>query len=213
MIKDSAMRSTENCQSGVYRPRRYLLTRNEAAFFRVLSVVLDRTYLISCKVRIADIITCDDRAWHKGAANRIAQKHVDFVISRADSSRIVAAIELDDQSHRRPERQERDHFVNALFRQMSIRLIRISARWRYNQEAVAAIFVRAGLTVTGKPGFGPIPKPDQSLRPQCHRPFERKSKENSTRETPRDPAGERFGRGTIPRKGTRRSISRHARIR
>jgi hypothetical protein len=142
------MRSAENAQSSVYRPRRYLLTRNEAAFFRVLAVLIDYPYLISCKVRLADLITCDDRDWHKGAANRIAQKHVDFVITRADSSRIVAAIELDDSSHRSPDRRDRDQFVNGLFRQMAIRLIRIPARWNYDQDAVAAILLEAGLTVS-----------------------------------------------------------------
>lgn len=155
MIDHGFMRSAENRQSTVYRPRRYLLTRNEAAFFRVLATLIDYPYLVSCKVRLADLITCDDRDWHKGAANRIAQKHVDFVITRADSSRIVAAIELDDSSHRNPERRERDQFVNGLFRQMSIRLIRIPAKWNYDQDDVAAILIQAGLTVTdGNDPFG-----------------------------------------------------------
>ena len=65
--------------SAIFRPRHFLLTMNEAAFFRVLAAAIGDRYLISCKVRLADIITCGDRDWQRGHANRIAQKHVDFI--------------------------------------------------------------------------------------------------------------------------------------
>ena len=100
-------------QRQTYRPRRYLLTRNEAAFFRVLVSLVGGRYQISCKVRLADIVTCSDRDWNRGHGNRIAQKHLDFVLSCPTSSRIVAAIELDDRSHRKPERRERDLFLES----------------------------------------------------------------------------------------------------
>ena len=131
----------------IYRPRRYLLTRTEAAFFQVLTPLLAGRYVISCKVRLADIITCADRDWKRGHANRIAQKHVDFVVSSAESSRIVAAIELDDRSHRRPERRERDAFVDWLFGQMGVSLIRVPACWEYDGKTVARQLVSGGLYV------------------------------------------------------------------
>src|SRR5439155_4165307 len=106
----------------LYRPRHYLLTKNEAAFFRVLKTLVADCYQISCKVRLADLVTFEDAAWKRGHANRISQKHIDFVVSCANSSRIVAAIELDDSSHRRPERRARDALVNRLFRQIGLRL-------------------------------------------------------------------------------------------
>ena len=81
-----------------YRPRRYLLTKNETAFFQILSALVPECYRISCKVRLADLVTAD-RDGSLSHANRISQKHVDFVVSDAESSRIVAAIELDDASH------------------------------------------------------------------------------------------------------------------
>jgi hypothetical protein len=118
---------------------------NEAAFFRVLTEVVGDRYLISCKVRLADIITCADRDWQRGHANRIAQKHVDFVVTHVMSSRILAAIELDDRSHMRPERRLRDAFMNDLFRQMHIRLIRVPASWQYDAGIIAEFLARAGL--------------------------------------------------------------------
>ena len=119
-----------------FRARPYLLTRNETAFFRVLATVIGHRYLISCKVRLADIVTCDEQDWRRGHANRIAQKHIDFVIADIESSRIIAAIELDDRSHDRPDRQERDEFINALFLHLDIRLIRFPAAWRYSRQSV-----------------------------------------------------------------------------
>ena len=134
--------------NAIFRPRPFLLTRNEAAFFRVLAAVVADRYLISCKVRLADIITCSDRDWRRGHANRIAQKHVDFILTHVTSSRIVGAIELDDLSHLQPERHVRDRFVNDLFRQMRVRLIRIPASWEYDRATVSDFLIRAGLEVT-----------------------------------------------------------------
>lgn len=130
-----------------FHPRQYLLSRNEVAFLRVLVLLVGHRYLISCKVRLADIINCSDADWKRGHANRIAQKHVDFVVSCARSSRIVAAIELDDLSHQRPDRRERDQFVNRLFSQMRVRLIRVPARWEYDRDGIANYFSEAGLNL------------------------------------------------------------------
>ena len=156
MVRVKNHRSTSNprrirrqrSRGTIFRPRPFLLTRNEAAFFNVLSAVVGHHYLISCKVRLADLVTCAERDWRRGHANRIAQKHVDFVVTHVASSRIVAAIELDDRTHAKPERRLRDAFLNDLFRQMRIRLIRVPASWRYDPETVAGYLTRAGLKVS-----------------------------------------------------------------
>lgn len=144
--------------SATFRPRHFLLTKNEAAFFRVLTAVLGNRYVVSCKVRLADIITCADPDWRRGHANRISQKHVDFVVSDPDSSRIVAVIELDDRSHRRLERRKRDAFVNDLFRQMQVRLIRIPARWDYDLKSLAARLAHGGLCACLEKEPGQVPE-------------------------------------------------------
>jgi hypothetical protein len=94
---------------------------------------------------LADLVNCSDRDWQRGAANRISQKHVDFVLSCPRSSRIVAAIELDDCSHERSERRRRDNFVNGLFWQMQVRLIRIPAQTTYDNSTLIDHFAKAGL--------------------------------------------------------------------
>jgi hypothetical protein len=131
--------------TSAYRPRRYLLSHNEAAFFRVLVSLIGNRYQISCKVRLADIVTCSDRDWNRGHGNRIAQKHLDFVLSCPMSSRIVAAIELDDRSHRNRLRQERDLFLNHLCSRMAVPLLRVPACWEYDRDRVATHFDMAGI--------------------------------------------------------------------
>ena len=128
-----------------YRPRHFLLTKNEAAFFRVLKTLVADRYQVSCKVRLADIATCDEADWNRGHANRISQKHIDFVLNCPEFSRIVAAIELDDSSHEAPERRSRDAFLNRLFWQIGVRLIRVPAKWDYDFDAVAGQLAKAGL--------------------------------------------------------------------
>ncbi len=152
-------------QGAAYRPRRYLLTKNEAAFFRVLTTLVGDRYLVSCKVRLADIITCSQRNWQRGHGNRVAQKHIDFLVSYADSSRIVTAIELDDRSHDRPERRKRDAFVNHLFRKMGVPLIRIPASWNYDRKLVAPFLRQAGITVRLEIDPGSISRKPTNLPP------------------------------------------------
>lgn len=150
--------------SGAFTPRRFLLTRNEAAFFQVLTTVLGDHYLVSCKVRLADIITCSDFDWKRGYANRISQKHVDFVVSSAKTSRIVAAIELDDRSHQRRERRMRDAFVNQLFRNVRVHLIRMPARWDYDEDLVTRYLTDGGLLLENEIDSGSTSQKPWNLR-------------------------------------------------
>ena len=151
-------------ESRAFTPRRFLLTQNEAAFFRALTTVVADRYRISCKVRLADVITCSDHDWKRGYANRISQKHIDFVVSCPTSSRIVAGIELDDRSHRRRERHRRDAFVNRLFRIARVHLIRVPARWDYDEEVVARYLINGGLPLTNEIDCGSISQKPFNLR-------------------------------------------------
>ena len=162
--RQSSLRRKGTSQNG-YRPRRFLLTRNEACFFKTLVALIGHRYAISCKVRLADIITCSEEGWRYGTANRISQKHIDFVLSCPRSSRIVAAVELDDRSHRRPERERRDAFVNRLFQNMRVRLIRVPASWTYDEQVVKDILADSGIVLEQEIDHGSIsPKPNNLRR-------------------------------------------------
>ncbi|MEZ6107129.1 MAG: DUF2726 domain-containing protein [Pirellulaceae bacterium] len=89
-----------------YSRRGHLVTRNELKFFRALKHAVKDRWHIMAMVRIADLLqvrsgTPKSISWF----NRIACKHVDFVLCDPDSLEPRLAIELDDDSHRRPDRQ------------------------------------------------------------------------------------------------------------
>lgn len=84
------------------------------------------------QVRLADIVNVQsgDRAAWRSAFNRIACKSVDFVVMHLETGTPIMVIELDDRSHSRSDRQERDALVNEVLRQASIPLVRFKPSGR-----------------------------------------------------------------------------------
>jgi hypothetical protein len=121
-----------------YFTREALLTRGELAFFWSLRRAIAARCLIMCKVRLADAVTCSERAWRSGGGNAIAQKHLDFVLCDSHSTRLLLAIELDDRSHSQPHRRRRDRFVERALDEAGIRLVRFRASSRYCPDEVRA---------------------------------------------------------------------------
>jgi hypothetical protein len=72
------------------------------------------------------------------ARNRIDRKHVDFVLADDLSLQPLCGIELDDRSHQRPDRRERDRFVEAVFAATGLPLVRVPLRADYDPDKLAA---------------------------------------------------------------------------
>lgn len=56
--------------------------------------------------------------------NKIASKSIDFVLVDKKNCRIKLCIELDDNTHKKEKRIERDNFINKLFKDLEIDLLR-----------------------------------------------------------------------------------------
>ena len=69
---------------------------------------------------------------------RIAQKHLDFLLCDPKSMRPIVGIELDDASHARQDRQERDAFVDRVFQAAGLPLIHIPAKGSYSPGELSA---------------------------------------------------------------------------
>lgn len=120
-----------------YRLRDDFLSHAERSFYGVLvSVVADQA-VICPKVRLSDVLYVVNRRDNVGHANRIDRKHVDFLLCRPDTMQPILAVELDDSSHNRPDREERDALVDAAFQAAGLQLIRFTARRQYSQQDVA----------------------------------------------------------------------------
>lgn len=103
---------------------KYLLTRNEWHEYKKLKEYAANKGLQVCpKVRLLDIVEP-----RKGDPNymsylgRIKSKHVDFVICDQDLH-IKAILELDDNSHDRADRQNRDQLVDGILQDVGYTVI------------------------------------------------------------------------------------------
>jgi very-short-patch-repair endonuclease len=62
------------------------------------------------------------------ALNPVIGKSVDFVICHRSTLDPVMAIEVDDRSHQAPARRRRDAFVDKLFAEVGLPLMRVKAQ-------------------------------------------------------------------------------------
>lgn len=126
-------------------PVRSLLTPAEQRFYEALDATIDGRFVILSKVRVADLffITSSNSSARLRVFRSIASKHVDFVLAEPADLHPVAAIELDDSSHDRSDRRQRDQLLDELFEKAGLPLIRFRAAARYNlrkiEEEVEAI--------------------------------------------------------------------------
>ena len=124
-----------------------LLTRREYAFFKALQPIAIKYNLMICpKIRLADLVSVpkgikDYTKWF----NYIKSKHVDFTICNIDLN-VKLVIELDDQTHERPDRQKRDDFVDRVFKQVNIKILHIN---QWGSELEQIIINELNITPTG----------------------------------------------------------------
>ena len=116
--------------SYTYRRAGSLLTPTEAEFYRTLREAVGPMADIQCKVRLADLLIALEG--NRGAFNKVSQKHVDFVLCERGTLRPLVAVELDDPSHQRPDRQARDQFVDSAYRSAGLAIVHIQTQEQYN---------------------------------------------------------------------------------
>lgn len=113
-----------------YTKREYLLTETELKFYKLLKKITDEMNLTICpQVTLYEILQNKD---YKDF-NKIQSKSIDFVITEPNL-KIKLCIELDDQSHYKNKRIQRDIFINKLFNDLNIKLLRIPVQNFYNLD-------------------------------------------------------------------------------
>jgi len=107
---------------------KFLLSKNEYyAFKKLQSIALSHDLFIFPKVRVLDLIEpIKGQRHYKTYLYKIQSKHVDFVICDKKLS-ITCIIELDDNSHNREDRKERDRFLDEVFNSVGYSIIHTKA--------------------------------------------------------------------------------------
>lgn len=114
-----------------YGLRDDFLTPCEFSFHQVLRSTLASEATIAVKVRLSDLLYVRERYKNQAALNRIHMKHVDFVVCDTSTMKPRLGIELDDSSHERRERQDRDDLVDRAFKAAGLPLLRVKAAGSY----------------------------------------------------------------------------------
>lgn len=116
-----------------------LFSPAERSFLGVLEQAVGSRYRVFGKVRLGDIVK-PAKALTKSKAtaghNKINQKHVDFVVCAASDLAVFGVIELDDKSHERGDRVERDNLVDQALGGAKIPVVHFSAKRAYSVQEV-----------------------------------------------------------------------------
>jgi hypothetical protein len=127
-------RVSGNEEKPAFERRGPLVTEAELRFYRVLQAAVGGSWSVFAMVRLADLVKVREgiagaQAWR----NKTFGKHIDFVLCDNDSLQVCLAIELDDSSHARPDRQQRDAFVNESLASAGLPLLRVPVTQNYDK--------------------------------------------------------------------------------
>lgn len=160
-----------------YHVRDDFLSSTELSFYHVLRTAVDERAVICPKVSLGDLFftKSGDYRINTSYNNRIARKHVDFLLCDCQSMEPLVGIELDDSSHGRAARHRRDDFVDRVFAAAGLPLYRQRAQLNYDTRdlvsALQSVLSKAQQSAgQGSAGPSPVPAPDMGeARPACPR--------------------------------------------
>lgn len=124
-----------------YIPKEYITTINELKLYKILlEIAKELNLILMCQVSLYSIIRTKNK--NDKFFNKIRSKSIDFVLVTENDCKIKLCIELDDKTHNNLDKIERDKFINQLFEQLEINLLRIKSKKQYNKEEIKNTIIR-----------------------------------------------------------------------
>lgn len=110
---------------GVYQKRRLFSANEQAAFYKLQEIAEQYGLILFVKVRLLDLLEpIKGQPQYMTLLYKVQAKHVDFVL--CDQKLVVKyIIELDDSSHDRPDRIERDRFVDTVLKDVGYKILHV----------------------------------------------------------------------------------------
>lgn len=169
--------SSEKPAALPYRLRDDFLSPAELSFYRVLVPAAGPGVTVCPKVRLADVLFVTRPSENRSYLNRIIAKHIDFVLCDSSTMQPILVVELDDASHQRSRRQERDAFLDRAVAAAKLPILRVRAQQDYAVGALADQ-LRPLLTPPSQPQGSPAavvasgreaeaPRPSAAGPPNC----------------------------------------------
>ena len=132
-----------------YEQQDAFLSPAELAFYQVLDQLVGEYIAIRPKPAVREILRVRPqvRRDRQKYFNWISQKHVDFVLCDRATMQVLCAVELDDSSHRRSDRRQRDAFMDKAFRKAKLPLFHIPCKRSYGAGELGELcdFLTQGL--------------------------------------------------------------------
>jgi len=121
-----------------YKSKKFFLSPAEHKFYDTLISAIGHSYYVFSQVHLPTIV--DSRVvgqnW-RGAFRHIDEKSVDFVLCDKAYISPKLVIELDDSSHLRPDRQERDREVERILKDAGLPLLRMKVQSLFSPVEIA----------------------------------------------------------------------------
>lgn len=117
-----------------------LLSENEKQWFALIKTALPNAHLLG-QVALNQLVKAEGKNW-RAAKNKIGPRSIDFVLLNNEFA-VALAIEIDDRSHKRKDRQADDEKKANALRQAGIPLLRIPATPLLSGDEVKARVVEA----------------------------------------------------------------------
>ncbi|HUI06391.1 MAG TPA: DUF2726 domain-containing protein [Verrucomicrobiae bacterium] len=137
-LKSALGRKTSAPDKLPYRKKDYLLTATERSFYDVLRGIAGDQLEVFAKVRLLDLLYLpkgtENRQSHN---NRVMSKHVDFLLCDREKLSPLLVIELDDSSHERDDRAQRDAFVDEALGAAGLPILHVTAKRSYAPNELA----------------------------------------------------------------------------
>lgn len=133
-------RRISNKKAYKYTAKTKLMSATEANFFMKLSKTVQERYYVFPQVHLSALLDhkIKGQSW-KPAFSHINSKSVDYVLCDKANLRPIYAIELDDKSHERSDRQERDMEVERIFNEAKLPLVRFQNKDVSENEIIQAL--------------------------------------------------------------------------
>ena len=137
IFKESGFGSEEKLP---YKKKKYLMTKVEHDFFKVLQQVVNNKYYIVPQVQLSKLVGIDRyEKYKKTYLNKIDRKSVDFVLFDKEYFSPIMIIELDDNSHEREDRKTRDGFVDSVVEKIGMPIKHIKTSYSYNFQEIQSL--------------------------------------------------------------------------
>jgi len=123
-----------------YTAKSLPMTRTEAEFFDVLNEAVQDRYFVFPQIHLSAVLSPAVKGQDWGYAFRhINGKSVDYVLCDKETLRPTYAIELDDYTHQKRDRIERDSEVERIFAEADLPLVRFKNKNVTVTEIITAL--------------------------------------------------------------------------